>query len=436
MNMDILQLPEIETKEIIEENFCYHIKAKITVEKTYCNKCFSNNLIHNGTRTILYRDTPIHGKPVGIYLNFQRYLCKNCSNTLYQQSQLLDTDHLMTKRLVEYIYTKAYQYTFAKLALEIGVDEKTIRNVFANNVDRQLKRLDIITPRVLGIDEVHLIGSPRCVITNIEQATIIDVLKTRNKKMLMNYFSQMKNTENIKFVTMDMWRPYYDVISATIPRAKIIIDKFHVVRMASDAMERVRKDIRHGLTNKEQLQLKNGRFLLLKRNYQLNPMEQLALESWRKQYPLLGQAYNLKESFYNIWNHTTKKDAELAYADWYKSIPIELVDYFIPMVNSIDHWHKPIFNYFSNRFTNATTEALNGLIKIMYRDGRGYSFDVLRAKILLNYGTHIIEKARKFNRLGDDKFMMDALPDLDKDYGSSIQKLIRVFESETTLSTK
>lgn len=435
INTNILQLSDILAKDIIDQVDCYHIKSIINNELEFCNKCYRSNLSCNGTRVILYRDIPIHGKQVGIYLTFQRYKCKSCQATLYQSSSSLDTNHLMTKRLVDYIVNKAYKTTFTEIALEVGIDEKTVRNVFSNNVDQKLKQLRIETPEILGIDEVHLIGKPRCVITNIEQGTIVDMLKTRNKQVLMAYFTTLKDKENIRIVTMDMWRPYFDVISTIIPHAKVVIDKFHVVKMASEAMESVRKAIRKELTLKERIQLKNDRYLLLKRNYQLNSMEKLSMESWFVQHKLLGQAYELKEGFYNIWNCTTKKEAEEAFKIWIKQIPMELVDYFVPIVTTVENWYKPIFNYFTARYTNATTEALNGLIKIMNRDGRGYSFDVLRAKMLLSNGMQKIHKTRKFSRIYDDRMMKDLPFERDINYGVSIQKLVQFLELENTKST-
>lgn len=433
--MDILQLNDILAQDIVEQDGCYHINARIREEIKVCNKCYHSELSRNGTRVIVYRDTPIHGKQVGIYLTFQRYRCKSCTATLYQKSNSLNNNHLMTKRLVEYISEKACKITFTELANEVGVDEKTIRNVFANNIESQLEQLNIETPKILGIDEVHLIGKPRCVITNIEQGTIVDMLKTRNKPVLMAYFTTLKDKENIRVVTMDMWRPYFDVISTIIPHAKIVIDKFHVIKMASEAMESVRKAIRKELTLKERIQLKNDRYLLLKRNYQLNSMEKLSMESWFVQHKLLGQAYELKENFYNIWNCTTKKEAEEAFRVWTKRIPIELVDYFVPIVTTVENWYKPIFNYFTARYTNATTEALNGLIKIMNRDGRGYSFDVLRAKMLLSNGMQKIHKTRKFSRIYDDRVMQDLPFERNINYGISIQKLVQFLELENTKST-
>lgn len=435
--IDILQLPDIIAVDLINENDSYHIKGVIKNNPPeYCIKCFHNNtLVRNGTTKTVFRDLPIYSKPVAIYLVIQRFKCNNCGNISYQSSESIDASHRMTRRLVDYIVKKAYQSTFTHVATEIRIDEKTVRNVFSNNVDHQLKQLRIETPEILGIDEVHLIGKPRCVITNIEQGTIVDMLKTRNKSVLMAYFTSLKNKENIRVVTMDMWRPYFDVVSATIPHAKIVIDKFHVVKMASEAMENVRKAIRKELTQKERIQLKNDRYLLLKGNHQLTPMEKLSMESWLVQYQLLGQAYALKESFYNIWNNKTRKEAEEAFNTWSKQIPAELIDYFIPIVTTVDNWHKSIFNYFTARYTNATTEALNGLIKIMNRDGRGYSFEVLRAKMLLSNGMQKIHKACKFSRISDDRMMMDLPIERDKNYGASIQKLAQIFVLENPKST-
>lgn len=58
---------------------------------------------------------------------------------------------------------------------------------------------------------------------------------------------------------------------------------------------------------------------------------------------------------------------------------------FAELLSAMKNWREPIFNYFDHRVTNAYTEAMNGLIKIANRAGRGYSFEVLRARMLLNY---------------------------------------------------
>ncbi|MCX8515197.1 MAG: ISL3 family transposase [Burkholderiales bacterium] len=429
--MNILKLPDIIAQNVSEENNSYHIKCIIDSKTpTICKKCFSqNSQVRNGTTKTILRDLPIHAKAAVICLTIQRYKCNSCRHISYQSSQSINELHRMTNRLVDYIVNKSYQTTFTEIANEIMIDEKTVRNIFSNSVKFQLNILTIETMEILGIDEVYLIGRPRFIITNIGQATIVDMLKTPNKSTLLKYFTTLKNKEKIRVVTVDMWRPYFDVISATIPHAKIVIDKFHVVKMASEAMERIRKDICKGLMQKESMQLKNDRYLLLKRNYQLTPKEKLSIASWFEKHKILSMAYKLKEKFYDIWKCRTKKEAEEEFIKWRKQIPIELFIYFYPIVATVNNWHEPIFNYFTARYTNTTTEELNELIKIMNRRGRGYSFDVLRAKMLLSNGMHKIQSSHKFSRVDSDIFMME-LPDFNQNFGASIQKLKDYFVLE------
>lgn len=90
-------------------------------------------------------------------------------------------------------------------------------------------------------------------------------------------------------------------MTAVLPDARIVIDKFHVVRMANDAVEKVRKSLREQLTPKQRRGLMHDRFVLLKRERDLNDRERLLLDGWTKSYPELGAAYRLKERFYGIY---------------------------------------------------------------------------------------------------------------------------------------
>ncbi|MFZ8286734.1 transposase, partial [Staphylococcus aureus] len=76
---------------------------------------------------------------------------------------------------------------------------------------------------------------------------------------------------------MDMWTPYRDAVQTVLPDARIVIDKFHVVRMANDALEKVRKGLREQLTPKQRRGLMHDRFVLLKRERDLNDQELLLL---------------------------------------------------------------------------------------------------------------------------------------------------------------
>ncbi|NLI28483.1 MAG: transposase [Nitrospiraceae bacterium] len=92
-----------------------------------------------------------------------------------------------------------------------------------------------------------------------------------NKPTIARYLSQLKGKSDVKYVAMDMWNSYRDAVKSVLPNANIIIDKFHVVRMANEAMERVRKSLRSSLQPKQRRTLMHDRFILLKRQKMLLP---------------------------------------------------------------------------------------------------------------------------------------------------------------------
>jgi transposase len=209
------------------------------------------------------------------------------------------------------------------------------------------------------------------------------MLHNRNKDTVAKYLTRMEHKDRVQYVAMDMWTPYRDAVQAVLPAATIVIDKFHVVRMANDAIERVRKGLRGELTLKQKRRLMHDQFVLLKRDRDLTDEDRLKLSGWVRNYPALGEAYRLKEGFYGIYeNAKTPEDALQLLASWHRQVTDELKPYFADLVRAVTNWEPFILNYFEHPVTKAYTENLNGLIRVMNRLGRGYSFEVLRAKIV------------------------------------------------------
>jgi hypothetical protein len=170
--------------------------------------------------------------------------------------------------------------------------------------------------------------------------------------------------------------------------------------MANDAVEKVRKSLREQLTPKQRRGLMHDRFVLLKRERDLNDKEALLLDGWTKNYPELGAAYRLKEAFYGIYEGSGSPQAAVAaYEAWNKAVVPEVRDAFGDLIRAFTNWQPFILNYFEHPVTNAYTESLNSLIRVMNRLGRGYSFEALQAKILFTEGAHKHKLSRpKFER--------------------------------------
>lgn len=96
-------------------------------------------------------------------------------------------------------------------------------------------------------------------ITNVGELSIYDLLPNRRKTDLTTYFKTLPDKHKVKVVTMDMWRTYKDVVNAQLLNWDIVVDSWHVVRMANDALETVRKKIRKDLNTRQRLKLKDDR---------------------------------------------------------------------------------------------------------------------------------------------------------------------------------
>ena len=450
MPANILNLSCCKVLGIQQNEHDYHIDVEAAEPPTSCPHCRSGDLVGFGRREQMVKDLPMRGRRVGLYIDTRRYRCRTCGKTFYEALPEIDEKRLMTKRLAQWMGKQAIKCTFASIAEEVGCTEFTVRSVFSDYVNELGKTIRFETPKWMGIGEIHLI-KPRGVIANIQSDTIVDLLPNRNKDSVVRFLHQLEGKERIQYVAMDMWTPYRDAVQAVIPEARIVIDKFHVVRMANDAVEKVRKSLRERLTPKQRRGLMHDRFVLLKRERDLNDRERLLMDGWTANYPELGAAYKLKEGFYGIYEGAASPQAALsAYEAWNKAVVPEVRDAYSDLIRAFTNWQPWILNYFDHPVTNVYTESLNSLIRVMNRLGRGYSFEALRAKILFTEGAHRRTLSRpKFERkcepeLPPGSFSKAVLTPREeltmaerqhepsgppKNYGADISTLVRMIEA-------
>lgn len=385
--MPLLNLPNVVVRNLEEDDDSYVIHAESVVAIRDCPACRSADSVVIGKRIQSYVDTQMHAKTVRISFTRKRLKCKACGKTYFEPLEWLHDDFRMPKRTVDYIVKRAAKVPFLSVASELGVDEKTVRNVFSNYVTAIENKHDWQAPRVLGIDETHFSQKMHLVMTDIEKRTLLDMRKDRSQDATQKAIMRLRGWKNIEIVCIDMWRPYHRAVKQLIPSTIVVVDRFHVAKMAGEAMEKARKAVRAELTAKERKKLKNDRKILLKRRDNITGLNELAsFEFWTNEYPQLMEVYNAKEGFLGMWDMPTRKEAEEYWENW-KSVATPTVrKYFSDAIRAIDNWHEEIFNYWDYRYTNALTESLNNTIKGTFRNGRGYSFEVLRAKLLYTKG--------------------------------------------------
>jgi transposase len=178
----------------------------------------------------------------------------------------------MTVRLVQYIQTQVLRRTVVSIAAEIGLDEKTIPNIFHDYVAALKATRSVSAPMWLGIDELTLAGKPSCILTNSQEGSIFDLLASRTQTVVATYLCALPQANQISDISMDMWQPYKTACQVCLPQVRIIVDKFHVVHMANQALESVHKTLRTSLSDRQRRTLMHDRHVLLRRLERQRPL--------------------------------------------------------------------------------------------------------------------------------------------------------------------
>ena len=357
-----------------------------------CPVC-GNLLYGHGTRTLRVNDTPLQGCPVVLDIEIPRKRCRNDGEKHVWKPDLYNVDekHKMTRRALLCLTEHSMRGTFEDASLDFVLSANTVKNVFVDFLEDNKKCLRFKTPEFIGIDEIKIkkLGE-LTVITDIEHRTLYDILLGRNQKSLTDYFMELRDRDKVKWVCSDMYRPFEKSIGYALPNARWAIDHFHVVMKANEAVDAVRRELQKGMAKGDRIKTKKGLAYTLKtRLKDIDPEDAMKIKAARNDPKLapLAIAFDLKEDFFNIYdeNPTSKDNAKKAFIKWEKTIPKDkLYDKFRELANTVRNFEEQIFAYWDCpiAISNGYTECMNRLIRENNLRGRGYSFEVLRARTL------------------------------------------------------
>lgn len=364
-----------------------HLWAEFLPEPDTCPKCgvVGAKFNSHGGESVPYTEAPTFGLRCTVFALVKRLKCLECGKTFMQPLTEIAPRRRMTMRCLRYIERRAGTETWAKIARDVGVDEKTVRQIAKDAAARAHEewRQGLHAPLVLGIDELKLDGELRTIMVDGGNRRVLDILESRDKVLVHRWLSWLPARWRTRIVTMDMYSPYLDAVKLTMPEATIIVDRWHVQKKINDALDLVRVRLRDGLKSKKaRKEAMRGRRLLHRSRHRLKPRAAFVLQGWLANNPVLKDAWETKERFYDVWEAKTAAEAEAAFQAARETIPESVKPEFEEFCKTVERWREHIFPFFEMGFTNAYTEAANGIIKMANRAGRGYRFEQIRARAL------------------------------------------------------
>ena len=378
----MLNIPEFEVLDLTEDpkagDYLFYVTLKHPTEE--CPFCNDSSTVKYGKHQRFLRDMNIRGHKVGILVNEVRHRCNNCLKTYVDRISCADEAGKTTLRLKSHIIQEALNKPFLQIEKELDIKATTVKRYFKELIETEERKFVKYSPTVLGIDEAHLGRGMRGVVVDVENHNVIELLKDRKLITISDYLSSLPGSDNIKVVTMDMWRPYKEAVNECLPYAAIVIDRFHVMKEMIGLLNSYKNIV---VAQKRHCQVTNIEIksLISTNADNLDDKQIDKIHSVFKSYPELELAYSVKENFRLIYQCDSREQALREYEQWKADFPSEL-QAMAPIIKTVENWKNEIFNYFDYKYTNAITESLNNVIKCLVRAGRGYSFDVLRAKVL------------------------------------------------------
>ena len=199
-------------------------------------------------------------------------------------------------------------------------------------------------------------------------------------------------------------------VKISFPQAKLVTDRFHVVKLVIDALQHVRVKLRWKELDKENeaileskkqgvkytsLILENGdtpkqllarsRHVLAKKASTWTDNQKHRVAILFRKYPILKQAYEHTMGLRNIYENNTSVTANEKLNHWIKASMEQDIKEFYTVANSVKYHQENILNFFNNRNTNANAESFNSKIKLFRANLRGVtdtSFFLFRLKNL------------------------------------------------------
>ena len=214
-------------------------------------------------------------------------------------------------------------------------------------------------------------------------------MSNRDKKTLEDWIDSLNSEErkSIRFVSIDMWKPYCEAVRKKLPHARVVVDRFHVMKQLNSRLTQLRTKYQQENSVEIRKVIKGSRWILVRNRSELSQDHADHLDEILRLCPELRRLYLLKEEFRTIFEKIRYKDKAARFLDaWILKAESTGDRYLRKFVGTFKNWREQILNYFLERITNGFVEGLNNGLRTMIRRAFGFrNFANFRAQALAQF---------------------------------------------------
>ena len=374
-----------------------------------CPECGSTSIEIKDYYTVRINNSIIKHRNIKVEIRVRRYRCRKCKKTFKQQydfTQKGDSISIAVKGQI--LEDLKERITAAQIARDHNVSKMTVMRIFDKAV---LPQLPLKLSEIICIDEFcykhsnSKEGKYPAVITNPLTGKIIDIIYSRWKDVLIDYFNKVKIPERytVKYFVSDMNETYRQIKKIFFKDAIHIADRFHVVKAFNEAITAIRTRILKQevyYDKKEYRYLKKNWKIFLKDRYELSKQKYVdkwgvvtdptvSLDRCLAKYPELYYAYWTKEEFRKDTNKLMYYGKAEEIINFYENKLLHSeIDEMAKIGKTFTNWKREIINGltqnpYSIKISNAIAEATNNQIQTLIDMCYGLpKFERMRKRVL------------------------------------------------------
>src|SRR2546426_1938397 len=383
----LLGLPEfcVIGQVLGPQQLALHLERRDT--SIVCPRCQTCCSQVKESRPRCIRDLPILELPVVLWLHIRRFECPNadCRHRPWETSETFGEHVKWTERL----YSQVRQEYLGgcpcrELARRYGLSERTVfRWTFERSRGGRPRKLG----RAIGIDEYARRKGHRynTLIVDIDKGQPIATFKGRRADDVIAWFKSRPQEElaGVEVVVLDMSKTYFGAIQEVFGDQVQVIDRFHVVQQAVDALDAVLSAVKKQLDTDEAKELKKLRNRWLKSSEQLNVDEIIARYDWQRRFPALRETLAWVQDLRKWFDRKYDKPAREALLTLIERANQSAQEPLQRIAGTLTRWFAPLVRYIRNRYTNGMTEGFNNKIKLIQRMAYGLRNEHNRRKRIL-----------------------------------------------------
>jgi transposase len=278
----------------------------------------------------------------------------------------------------------------SRLGRRKGIGAATVQRYFLRHLQRRARQNHPpVCPKVLGIDE-HFFTRKKGYATtfcDLKNHRIYDVALGRSEAALESYFLRLEGKEQVRIVCMDLATVYRSMVRKHFPRAVIVADRFHVIRLVNQHFLACWREI-------DPVGSKNRGLLSLMRRHRhnLKPEQELRLLAYLAEHPALDTIYRFKQRlcYLLLKKHKTKRHCQKLIPRFLRAVN-ELrqsgLAQLVTLGDTLHSWSEEIVRMWRFTRSNGITEGFHNKMETISRQAYGFrNFDNYRHRVLVLCG--------------------------------------------------